>query len=106
MTNKQILKPMSVSSADVIGQAVSLDTALGFALQAVWPGGIVGTLKLQGSNDGSVFSDVPNSTQAVASANSFLWNVDGAYYSFVRLYFTYNSGSGVITSNANTKGFL
>lgn len=98
---------MVITNADVEGEIITLGPYQGYAIQAVWPSGVVGTLTVLASVDGVAWSALPSSTQAVSSANSYLWNVGAttlANYDFARLYFTYTSGAGTIVSTVNLKG--
>jgi len=96
---------ITITSVDVPGVAVGLDQDYGYAVQAIWTGGtLAGTVKLQASIDGVTWSDVTGTSQAVSGAGNFLWNVNGAFYAFVRAYFVYSSGSGAITYWTLVKG--
>lgn len=97
---------LTVTNADVISNAIDISQDYGFAFQAIWTGSspLVGTVKVQSTVDGNTWSDIPNTTQNVNGAGSFLWNVNGAFYSKARVYFTYTSGNGTIEFWASTKG--
>lgn len=80
----------------------NLEQDYGFCLQIGFTGSALnGTFKLQASNDSSTWTDVPSSSQSVTAltgASSAMWNIDGAYYNYVRLVWTYTSGSGTISA--------
>lgn len=80
-----------------------------YSIQVDFTGGgsdLVGTLKLQASNDPTAFTvpgsadwiDVTGSSQAVSSSSSHMWNVIGAHYRTVRYVWTYTSGTGNVTA--------
>lgn len=95
----------TITNADVASPTIGLDQAYGFAIQAIWTGGsLAGTVKLQASVDGSTWSDISGSSQSISGPGSYLWNVQAAFYAYVRSYFTYSSGSGTITTWEQTKG--
>jgi hypothetical protein len=88
-----------------------------FAIQAVWTGTPTGTLKLQCSCDkgsGNVseergaptnWTDIVGSSQSTAgAAGSNVWNVQNAGYRWVRVVFTFGSGTGSLSVTANGKG--
>lgn len=85
----------------------------GYSVQAsygtIGASGVTGSFKLQASNDRSTtnftnpnqqltnWTDITGTTQAIqasGSNNTVMWNVGGAYYSFVRLVYTNTAGSG------------
>ena len=97
--------PLTVTSADVFTGAHTFQQAYGYAVQAVWTGAaITGTIKLQATIDGTNWSDIAGTSNAVSGPGSFLWNVNGAFYDQYRVYFVYTSGSGTITVLSETKG--
>ncbi len=103
--SKTIPNTVTVTASDVHSQVITLTQDYGYAAQAVWSGTLVGTIKLQATIDGTTWSDVAGSSQAVTSGSgSFLWNVNGAFYDSVRVYFTRASGTGSIVFNFETKG--
>lgn len=84
-----------------------------YALQLVFTGSPVGTFKLQASNDvghidsaGSSmqvsgitnWTDVTGSAVAVSAAGNVMWNAENVGYTWVRVVWTYTSGSGSLTS--------
>lgn len=95
----------TITNADVYSPTIGLDQAYGYAIQAIWTGAsLAGSVKLQSTVDGSTWSDVSGSSQSVSGPGSNIWNVQSAFYTSVRAYFTYSSGSGGITFWEQTKG--
>jgi hypothetical protein len=103
--------------------ALSLRHIQGYSIQAVYStlaaAGVTGSIKLQCSNDPastnhtnptnrvSNWTDINGSTQAIqvsGSNNTVVWNVGGAYYSWVRVQYTNTSGSGSLDLRATGKG--
>lgn len=104
MNNRQALTPIVVTNASIGGAQFTISNVPGFAIQAVWPAGLVGTLDVQVTVDGINWSDVTNSSQVVNGAGSFIWNLNGYHTDQARLFFTYTSGSGTITASQSSKG--
>lgn len=93
-------------SADRVTTGIDISCVKGFALFAKWGAGAVGTISLQGSLDPvsspasvSNWSDISGSSVAVSGANSTLWNVSDAHYTWVRIKFTFTSGTGTMTES-------
>lgn len=76
-----------------------------FSFQAVFTGSdVVGTFKIQRSDDGTVFEDVPGATKSVSSSATAYLDQSSqtgvpsvASYVYVRFVWTYGSGTGNIT---------
>ncbi len=97
--------------------AIWIGHAAGAAIQAVWTGTPEGTLKLQCSVDPTQpqpgitpsltnWEDIADSEYAVAgAAGSYTWNVDAAYFPWVRAVYTNASGTGSLNVRFNSKGF-
>lgn len=96
-----------------------LDQVYGIAIQAVFSGSPVGTVKLQGScdhggsgmpgqppNDAAVvnWNDIKDSSTAVTGAGIVDWNYNGVFYNWIRLVYTATSGTGSLTVTVKTKG--
>lgn len=114
VSNEVILNNVDVSTSQT-SAAYSLYQVYGYFIQANITGSPVGTIKLQASGDpGSytpydtmaplVWTDIANSSQSVNGAGTASWNVNLAFYSWVRVVYTAASGSGHITARMNTKG--
>lgn len=93
-------------AANIISPASDLAKTDGYSVQAVWTGSPVGTIKLQVSDDSIHFFDYPSSTTAVSGAGSVLWEITTAFYSHVRIVFTFSSGSGTLNARILGKGDL
>jgi hypothetical protein len=66
----------------------------GFCIQAVYTGTITATAKLMASNDGTNYSDVPDSSVTIAAAGNYVWNVTKAHYKYVKFDWSGTGGSG------------
>lgn len=107
------VKPKLITNGDMSLTLTSIPFPLwqvvgyspGCAIQAVFTGTPNGTLTLQASLDGINYSTVGGSTQAIAAAGSFLYNISGVYYPFLELKFVPGGGSvGVLNVLSYGKG--
>lgn len=96
----------STFGATVNSDALSVEDASLAAVQIIMTGGSpVGSLKLQGSIDGSNWHDITSSTVAVGSAaDDALWNIIGIGYPTIRVVYTRTSGSTTATGFLFKKG--
>jgi hypothetical protein len=75
------------------------------AIQASWSGSSpVGSLKLQISNDNTIWSDYTGSDVAVNGNGNFMWNILSTAFPYVRVAYTFTSGTGSLTIKVNGKG--
>ncbi len=75
-----------------------------YSIQVVFTGSdVVGTLKLQASLDNVNFFDIDGSTQAVAASEGQIWDVINCGYRYVRVVWTYTSGTGNMTMELYVK---
>lgn len=92
-------------------QPILLDQIYGANLQAVYTGTPNGFFKLQASNDDvpltsqvTNWTDVIGSTQLISSSGSIMWNLNGAFYRWVKIVYTVTSGTGVCNITVFGKG--
>lgn len=120
--NKQMIASGTVMNTTLESLAMQLQNSMFYCIQVVFTGTPTGTFKLQASADNSAtmtaagqvpysptnWTDVLNSSQAVSSAGTIMWNVEWASYNFVRIVYTDGSGgtsTAVITvATMNVKG--
>jgi hypothetical protein len=120
---------LSISAAaTAYGRPVNLNGVWTYNVQVVLAGATtpVATLKLQGSNDSledpngnvirsgvegiplastMVWTDVAGSSVAVAANGNWVWNASDVGYEWVRVVYTYSSGSGgTLTGRIKCKG--
>jgi hypothetical protein len=98
-----IVYNQQVIAGTVDGATITHDQALqnhtGYSIDVAFTGaGITGLVKLMASNDGTAYTDVPNSEVAITAADSFYYDVSDANYKYVRLHC--ESTSGAITFSA------
>ncbi len=106
----------SDASVTIISSPVTLESIYGFAIQSVFTGSPVGTLKLQASCDpGTVtagaygtnvnnWNDIPGYSTAISSSGNTMYNLDAQFYKWVRLVYTATSGTGTLSARFNAKG--
>lgn len=92
-------------AGNLTSDAEPLDSYYGSAIQAVYTGSPVGTLKLQASIDGTNYSDITASSQSITASGSFLWNITANFYRYVRVVWTATSGSGTLVCTILAKGY-
>lgn len=94
--NIKILDSVAMT-ADRQSEVIDIGEAIGFSVHAIWTGTPQGTIKVQGSNDGSNFVDVD--TQAAGgAAGQKLFNLANQMYKHVRVYYTFASSTGNLTA--------
>jgi hypothetical protein len=119
----RIANDLVVSSGSMTGTAtinsdpIWLGHAAGVAIQAVWTGTPNGAFKLQCSIDPvqpmagqtttpANWEDVADSDYTVTgSAGSYTWNVDAAFFPWIRVVYTNTSSTGTLNVRFNAKGF-
>lgn len=108
------MKEISLVSAATAGSttqspALDLGDLRDFSVHVNFSGSnLAGTLSLQAIGTTAEYAnsdwvDISNSSQAVTSAASHVWNVTNASYKYVRAVWTYSSGSGNWTVTACLK---
>ncbi len=107
--NKDVFSAQAVSGTTAYtSSAMNLELCNGYCGVLTTTGTATGTLKIQGSNDGVTYVDLPNSGTtaniAVAAPASYLFNVINVYYNYVRCVYTNATNSGTISLNMNIKG--
>lgn len=98
-------------NADITSIAKNIDESVSYSVQAVFTGSPVGSIELQGSNDvetssanpPSNWTTITDSITAVTEAGSYLINVEFPAYSWVRLVYTFTSGTGTLNARINAK---
>lgn len=100
-------------SADINSNPTQIEWVFGYSIQCVMTDAPVGTLKLQASNDfdpgrpnlaPTNWSDIANTSQAVNGAGIAFYNIPDSMYRWVRLVYTFTSGTGTLTARIQTKG--
>lgn len=100
-------------SANINSSATLIEWVFGYSIQVVMSGAPVGSLKLQASNDFDAgrpmaapvnWTDIALTTQAVNGAGTAFYNIPDSMYRWVRLVYTFTSGTGSMTARIQTKG--
>lgn len=101
-------------ATSITSTPILIEHIFGVCIQAVWTGTPTGTLVLEASTDQERLSDgtgVTNWTAIAGSSVSLtgvagnqMWNVDLAFYRWVRLVYTASSGSGTLNARIQMKG--
>jgi hypothetical protein len=98
--NMQIVQLIGSTNANssLTSAFYDLGDNIDYAIQVDFSGSnLAGTLSLQAAIDPSYgWVDVTDSTQAVINSDDHVWNVTGAGYRYIRVVWTYASGSGNI----------
>lgn len=95
--------------------AFPINQVIGYSAQFVWTGTVAGTIKIQVSDDPGTtasspsqlpthWTDYSGSTISVSGAGNGTFNVNDAFYNWIRFVYTAASGTGTMSGNLNTKG--
>ena len=105
----RIISEQIVTAGDMAANVTSLTINLNhmsqFNVQALFTGSPVGAIKIQQSNDGTNWDDVPASSVSVSAAGSQSWNLYMVGYPWARLVYTRTSGTGTLNATVYAKGF-
>ena len=95
----------ATGAVDTTSAAFDLGNIQTFSVQVDFSGtDLVGTLTLQCSNASTgPWTTVTSSSQAVTASADHTWNVTGAGYRYVRVFWDYTSGTGNIGAVLVTK---
>jgi len=105
LTTPDVLVDAGSMAGNITSSSQQLTNIFGYSVQAVYTGSPVGTIKLQASLDRTTWNDVSNSSTAISAAGSTLWNISDVQYPYLRVVYTRDSGSGVLTVKFFGKGF-
>ena len=109
-----------ISTVEIISPDIEISQKYGFCIQAVWTGTPTGTFAIQASayaSTGDIYYTSPTSDPSIpwttiasttytttGAPGSYLWNIDAAYYRYVRLIYTNASGTGTVSAAITFKG--
>jgi hypothetical protein len=95
-------------SASITSNSINLDKIDQACFQVVWNStDAVGVLSVQGSVDGSTFTDLtfnPSLTQPNSDSQVYLINLALIPFTYVRINYVRTSGSGTLNVNVSLKG--
>ena len=94
--------PSTAMTGDLVTLALDLQQIAGFSLQAIYTGTPTGTFTLECTNDSpisgtTVWVTVAGSSFANSSAGSYMWNMINQFYNFIRVKYTFTSGTGTLS---------
>lgn len=78
----------------------------GFSIQCVYSGSPNGAMKIQVSNDQedpTNWDDLDNSSVTITTSGSETYIVNDVFYNFIRLVYTFSSGSGTFNAKIVAK---
>jgi hypothetical protein len=111
-----------ITSGDMTGtitsKAIDMRQIYGYAVQGIFTGTPLGSIKLQASCDSpptnevggpapTNWSDIQESSQSISGAGNWLPNVIGSFYNWVRVVYTPTtpgSNAGTLNVRMNAKG--
>lgn len=88
-------------SANITGSAFTMINQDGVGIQAVYTGSPVGEMRLQSSNNGTNWDDMAGTAIAVSAAGSSSWTVALFKHRYIRLYYSFTSGTGTLNASIN-----
>lgn len=101
-TIKQLnLLESQAMTASFNSSEVDVSQFVGFSIQCVYTGSPNGSLKIQVSNDQedpTNWDDLDNSTVTITTSGSETYIVGEVFYNFIRLVYTFSSGSGTFNA--------
>jgi hypothetical protein len=102
--------PSLVVNGDMSGNITSIPFLItqGWigAIQAHWTGAPVGTIELLISNDNVIYSVYTGSSTTVSGSGDFLWNLAACGFNYIKVQYTFTSGTGTLNVTANYKGIV
>ena len=107
-------------NTNITSSPIAVNQLYGFSIQAVYTSTSSGTLKLQASADPfnnnamhpdsittpTHWTDIADSSATISGTGTYIWNINGAFYNYVRLVFTDSSSgsnTGRLTATLNGK---
>lgn len=100
VSNDVLFTDEAVQNETTTSEAVEIAHIYGFSVWASWAGStITGSIKVEGSIDGTNWLEVASSNQTISAASSYLWNISDAMYRYFRLSVT-SDDTNTITVNA------
>lgn len=92
-------------ATNITGSSYDVSNLSDLAIDSIWTGTPTGTIKLQASNNGTDWIDVPSMTASPAgAAGNARWALADFADKFVRVVYTAVSGAGSVYSILNGKG--
>ena len=95
-------------SGNITGSSYDMSQSFGYKVYFTWTGSPTGTVKMQGSLDGSIWYDIPDSGASGitgGTSGSLQFKDATCMDIFVRPVFTFSSGTGTLNVQIAKKGF-
>lgn len=83
-------------TANRVSSVIDISELVGFAAHEIYTGSPTGTLVVEGSNDGTNFVTV-DTNSLTGSAGQKLVEKDRAHWRYIRVSYTFSSGTGSLT---------
>ena len=90
-------------STNITSPVMDLGEVGGFAVHSIFTGSPVGSLQVEASNTQNASDFIPMDTYAVTAAGKRLINVEKTHYKYIRITYTFTSGTGSLTSYVSAK---
>lgn len=102
-----LLNIQTITNGDMSGNLTSSVTeikeARRYGVQLIYTGTPTGTLKLQGSNDNTNWTDLTSQSVSLTGSAGSKILTDDADYSFVRTVYVFGSGTGTLNTIITAK---
>jgi hypothetical protein len=103
INNKKIIETGNMS-ADVISEVVDAKPIYTLGLYAKWTGTPTGALRFQGSANNVDWFNLQVATAITGAAGEATLSLDGTPWLYVRAFYDFTSGTGVLDVWLNSKG--
>jgi hypothetical protein len=90
-------------SASIASDPLYLHRKTHFSLHFIYAGAPVGSIYIAVSNNGVNWEVLTNSTIAVSSASTYMFNIQNTGYLMCRAHFAFTSGTGSLSVYSGTK---
>ena len=104
---KDIITLIGEGSGDYFSDPIDISIINGYSVQFIWQdiSSFNGTVSIEASNDGTVFSQINESALSINGTDSHLVNMSNTYYRFFRVKISIVTGTANIIANYATKGW-
>lgn len=83
------------SSEHITSESVDVSRVVGCSFQSIWVSGLVGTIRVERTNNESIWKTM-DSEQIGDAAGTYFYETGAIYHKFIRIRFTKTLGSGNI----------
>ena len=99
--NTQAINSQAMTG-NITSSVIDISEVRGYAVHFIWTGTPTGDVVVEGSNDGSNFSQISTAATGGAAGQS-LSNQADANYKYVRVKYTFTSGTGTLNAYVSGK---